>query len=415
MMAEKAVAFLFAMTVIASCLLAVVMSAEAQKQHSEPLMLFGVNEAEVEEVSRGVLVNELMRYLRVAYLDEKIECLSPGELKEIARYYPHYPRQIADSAGRIVTIYRPVERIVVLNGDVAEAIRVLGAVDRIVGITENVRDASVFFPELSSEKESVGSWYSPDIEKTLTLDPDAVFAYVEWPDSEKLEDKLPPTIAVIRLDFFKPETLRTEMQQLGYVLDENASEYIQWHDKYIDEIKDKVSGIAEDEKPLVFLDNSGEESTKERKTYTRESGGISTLCELACGKNIAAELEGAYPEVELEWILKHNPDVIVGLSNKGGYDTDDGSVVEAEYERLIGLSGLGNVTAVEDERVYIIDSSVPFAPEYPIGLAYVAKWLYPTEFAEFEPQAMHQEYVDTFCGIDFDVTEHGVFVYPAVE
>jgi iron complex transport system substrate-binding protein len=28
---------------------------------------------------------------------------------------------------------------------------------------------------------------------------------------------------------------------------------------------------------------------------------------------------------------------------------------------------------------------------------------------------VHQEYIDRFQGIDFDVKEHGVFVYPPLE
>ncbi len=393
---------------LALCFLLAVMPAVAQKQNSVPS-----NAEEIEEVAREVLANELMRYL-----DDKIDCLSLGELKEIASYYPRYPRRITDSAGRLVTIYKPQERIVVLNPDAVEAIRALGANDRIVCVTETIKETPAFFPVLSG-KPSVGMWYSPDIEQILVLEPDAVFAYAEWQSPEKLEDELPPAITLIRLDLYKPETLRDEMRTLGYLLDEeeNASEYIKWHDGYVDEIEDKVSEIPEDERLKVFLDKSGEESTKVRKTYTQQSGGISTLCERAGGINIAAEadLEGTYPEVDLGWILEHNPEVIVGLSNSGGYETDDESGIEEEYERLIELSEFDNITAVEDEHVYLMDSSVPFATGYPIGLAYMAKWFYPEEFEDLDPQAIHQEYIDKFCGIDFDVTKHGVFVYPAME
>jgi len=357
----------------------------------------------------------LLGILGAAYFGGLIKHLEPGEFGEDSQIYPGYPRTITDSAGRNVTIDKPLGRIVVLNTDVAEAIRALGAKDKIVGITDGITKGTIFFPDIS-KKKVVGGWKEIDPESVLQLDADAVFAYGKWPGPEYIEDKLPPTITVIRLDFYKPETLRDEMLKLGYLLDEekNASEYIKWHDKYVGEIEAKLPGLSEDEKPSVFLDKSGEESTKERETYTTASGGISTLCELAGGKNIAADLEGTYPEAELEWILKQNPEIIVGLSNSGGYETDDESALKEEYERIVELPGFGNITAVEDENVYLMDSSVPFAPGYPIGLAYMAKWFYPEEFADLDPQAIHQEYVAKFCGIDFDVTEHGVFVYPAM-
>ncbi len=124
---------------------------------------------------------------------------------------------------------------------------------------------------------------------------------------------------------------------------------------------------------------------------------------------------GPYPTIDTEKILEQDSDVIVGLSRKGSYKTDDESGMEEEYKRIIELPGFGNVTAVEDERVYLMDGSISFGSVYPVGLAYMAKWFYPEEFEDLDPQAMHQEYVEKFCGIDFGVTEHGVFVYPPME
>ena len=362
----------------------------------------------------AALIILLLGISSAAYLGGLIKPPELGEFREDAHIYKGYPRTITDSAGRNVTIDKPLERIIVLNTDVAEAIRALGAEDRIVGVTDGITKGTIFFPDIS-KKAVVGGWKEIDPESVLQLDADAIFAYGKWPGPEAIEDKLPPTVTVVRLDFYKPETVREEMLKLGYLLDEEekASEYIKWHDKYVNEIEDKVSGIAEDDKPMVFLDRSSVESTKERKTYMRKSGGISTLCELAGGKNIAAELEGS--GVELEWILKQDPKVIVGLSRKGGYETDNESAMKVEHKRIIELPGFGSITAVKDERVYLIDGSVPFAPGYPIGLAYMAKWFYPEEFEDLDPQAIHQEYVDKFCGIDFDVTERGVFVYPGME
>jgi iron complex transport system substrate-binding protein len=408
-----------------SCLLIILILASAIAIASTPVVaattpanIQNTGGVDVGSVSRVELIDAIMAYMKATYLGEEVEHLEKAELRNLAClhfYHGGYPRTITTVTGENVTIYNPLEKIVVLNTDVAEAIRVLGAKDRIVGITDTITKGTAFFPEIS-KKTVVGGWKEIDPESVLQLDADAVFAYEKWPGPEYIEDKLPPTITVIRLDFYKPETLRDEMLKLGYLLDEeeNASEYINWHDKYVDEIEDKVSGIPEDDKPKVFLDKSGEESTRERKTFSKKSGGISTLCELASGKNIAAELEAAYPKVELEWILDQNPEIIVGLSYEGGYETDDESVMKEEYERVIELPGFGNITAVEDERVYLIDGSMPFAPGYPIGLGYNAKWFYPEEFEDLDPQAIHQEYVDKFCGIDFDVTKHGVFVYPQV-
>lgn len=329
-------------------------------------------------------------------------------------YHPGYPRSIVDSAGDNITIYKPLERIIVTNSDAAEAIRVVGAQDRVIGATDSLKWFPTFFPEMS-KLPVVGKWSCVQPELVLQLDADAVFAYTADPSPAYLEDKLPPTIKVIRFNFFKPETMREEMLKLGYILDEeaNTSKYIAWHDKYVDEINAKIATKTEAEKPIVFLNNDFDDSKTVRKTYARESGGISILCEEAGGRNIAADCIGAYPIINMEYIYEKDPDIVVGLSYRGGYERDDDTGMADEYENILNLPGFDKIKAVEDKCVYIIDSTIAYSPSYPCGLANMAKWFYPDDFKDLNPQAMHQEYVDKFCGdLDLNLGKHGVFVYP---
>ena len=326
---------------------------------------------------------------------------------------------ILDANEESITVPMPVEGIVVLNTDVAEAIRALGAKDRIVGVTNGMTAATAFFPDLST-KQSIGKWYSPDIEEVLTLNPDVIFAFGSWPSKEKLEDKLAGTdITVVRLEFYKIDTLCAEMDILGYLLGEreNAYEYLTWHDEYVDKVDDIVSELSEDDKPDAFLFMSGKTTETTCKSCGTETG-MHELCERAGGSNIAAEVEG-YPEVEVEWVLEKDGElgieVMLGLTYKGGYKTDNASIVEGEYNNIMGLPGFGEIAAVSTNRVHLIDGDAAFAPVQPVALVYMAKWLHPALFADMDPQAIHQEYIDKFCGIDYEVAEHGVFVHPPLE
>jgi iron complex transport system substrate-binding protein len=67
-----------------------------------------------------------------------------------------YSKTIVDSAGRTISIPLPVERIIVLNSDAAEAVVTLGAGDRIVGITEEILGRSSHLPDLK-DKQVVGT------------------------------------------------------------------------------------------------------------------------------------------------------------------------------------------------------------------------------------------------------------------
>jgi iron complex transport system substrate-binding protein len=45
----------------------------------------------------------------------------------------------------------------------------------------------------------------------------------------------------------------------------------------------------------------------------------------------------------------------------------------------------------------------------------MAKWFYPELFEDLDPEATQREYLDRFQRIEYDVDEHGVFVYPPIE
>ena len=326
---------------------------------------------------------------------------------------------VVDAEGAAKTVSMPVEEIVVLNAVSAEAIRAVGAKDRISGIEGATAKRTKFFPKIS-RLPSVGSGNKPDLEKILEMKPDIVIAYapgVYNPGHEGLEDKLEPTITVVRLDFYKIETVREEMLRLGYLLNaqDNARKWLEWCDSYVNAIENKISEIPEKDKPDVFLDWCAA-GTVNRHTQAK-GAGFHMLCEKAGGNNIAADLSVRYPTVELEWIIRKNPDIIVGYAHgrrfKGGsgYEVDDISYLRAYHNEITELPGFEHLLAVENNRVYIMSSSLVGSPGYLVGFSYMAKWFYPKLFEDLNPQALHQEYIDEFCGIEFNVKEHGVFVY----
>jgi iron complex transport system substrate-binding protein len=347
----------------------------------------------------------------------QIELIILGREKELT---------ILDSEGESKTISMPVNEILTLNSDCTEAIRAIGAKDRIVGIESATATQTTFFPEISA-LPSVGKGSTPDLELVVEIDPDILIAYAPGiynPGHDGLEDMLEPAVTVVRLNFYKPETVIEDLIKLGYLLGEveNARNYIEWRDEYVDEVEDVVSGISEDDKPRVFIDYGSQSSSSNRITAAKGTG-LHQMCVQAGGINIAADLPASlapgYPYVELEWILDQEPTVVIGQasgynSRGGGYETDDDSDLEAYYEEIIGLSGFGEIPAVKNNRIYIMQGVVSGGLTDVVGLAYYAEWFHPDIFA-MDAQAIHQEYIDEFCGIDFDVAEHGVFVYSRPE
>jgi len=311
----------------------------------------------------------------------------------------------------------PIERAVVLNSDFAEAVAVLDKRDIVVGVTSTITKYTRFFPVIST-KTDVGGWYTPDVEAILATEPDTIFTYVKYPSTAKLDDKISDTnINILRLDFYMVATQRDEMVKLGYMLNkkELADKYLEWHDGYVDEIYDRVAKISDEDKVKVFIDGGDAKSKMESQRRAYSTGtGMHDLCVYAGRIDITeGYAASAYSDIDTEWILNESPDVIVGITYAGGYETDDNSAMKAQYDTIKAIPGFDpGVPAVVNDKVYIMSNAYAFSPHYPAPLAQMAKWLYPANFTDFDPDAIHQEYVDQFLGTGYNVDTQGVHVYP---
>ena len=312
-----------------------------------------------------------------------------------------------DSAGRTVTVSKPIERIVVLNSDAAEAIQILGAADKVVGVSDDVYKKSYYFPELS-KKPIVKRGDTPDYEAIIVLKPDIVITYVD--SISEVEEKLKHLgITVIALDFYKRETVGAEIEKLGYILDkgDRAKEYNEWCKKYEDKIKSLVDKLTEEDKPRVFIET----------TYKGLSGGIGTcgsgstednLCTMAGGINIVGDLPEAYPYVDYEWLLVKNPDVIIKCPYPLDWGWKTTNEPEIEIEAIKNRPGAESIEAVKNNRVYVSNYEFRYGMDSIVGLAYWAKLLHP-EF-DLYPKGIYKEYLEYF--LDLEYPEDLIFVYP---
>jgi|WetSurMetagenome_2_1015567.scaffolds.fasta_scaffold02141_9 iron complex transport system substrate-binding protein len=317
---------------------------------------------------------------------------------------------LIDSAGRTVTLKMPIKRIVAVTGDAAEAIRVLHATDKVAGVSVDTLDDATYLPDFS-KMPNVGKWSEPDIEKILTLQPDLAISY-KSAAPKYLEPKLNGTgISIVALDLYRADDLPAEMKMLGYILGKTdyADRYLDFFYNITDAVQEKTSKLPADKKARVYL-----EGYADLKTYTKGKGG-DLACTMAGGVNLASDLEGAYPEVESEWVMIQNPDVIVRLTSPSeiacGYATDDSSGFASKRKEILARTGWSNITAVKDDRVYMLLYEFGASPGVPVTIAYMAKWFYPDLFPDLDPKALHQQYLN-MQDFDYDLNSRGVFAYP---
>lgn len=349
-------------------------------------------------VSKAELTGQILGYL------DGSSHTSLSDLRSASHIYACYPRTIVDSTGDELTLYKPIKRIIAYNSDCAEVIRSLGATKGVVGVGTVVADDE-FFSEFG-EVPAVGKWNSPDCERILALDPDAIIVYGKWPEKGKLDDKLKGTdIEVIRLNLYVPENMTGDVQKLGIVLEREseAAELIDFYQRYTDLIADHVGTLSEEERQTIYL-----EGYTDFKTVSAGSGG-DQMCVMAGGRNIASDLVGTYPKVDTEWVIAQNPDLVIKAAS-GSYDST--SEPDTVLNNIVSRPGWADMAAVRNDRVHILTSDIYTGPGYVVGGAYMAQWLYPDLFADLNPSGIHQEYLERFQGMEMP---DRIFVYPAGE
>jgi len=410
------------MIVAASAILAVLAglasAASADSAQVDLLSIFGnadmndkINEADATYVQGIIEGKNAATRLADANYDGKVDALDVERINEIIKG-DEKELTVADSIGRNVTVKMPVTKLIALGSYRTEAARILGADDEMVGVSSDIKDLKYYYPDLA-EKPAVGTWSAPDTEAIVKLLPDIIITSANLDRATKLEDSIKAAkIAVLGLDFYRDNIMRSEMLTLGFLLDRNeqAAKYLSWRAGYEQQIRDKVSSVKEEDRPRLFMEWGTKNTNSEISSYGKGSSGDS-VCKFTGGVNIAADLP-EYPKVDSEWILKENPDVIVkslapSAGSAGWNSTEEAAGILQKY--IEGRPGWSNLDAVKNSRIYLISTEIAWGPDAIVGDAYYAKWLNPT--LDIDPEKIYSEYLETFMGLEYP--EGVVLGYPA--
>ena len=262
---------------------------------------------------------------------------------------------IIDGAGRVVTIPKTPQRIVSIASAATETLYAIGCGDEIVG-----RDKYSDYPPEVQEKPSVGSGSQLDVEAVLGLEPDLVIAW--WFSREAISTLEDKGLTVLAINPRSVDGVLDTIRTLGLVTGhlEEAESLIAEMQARIDEVKAGVKDIPKEDRPLVYYELTTPMKTTGPGTFTNE------LIFMAGGINIAADEPVRYPILSEEYIIERNPDVIVIVS--GGASVDE----------VKGRAGWQNIKAVQDDRVYTIDTHlVTSNPRIVQGLEQFARWFHP--------------------------------------
>ena len=330
---------------------------------------------------------------------------------------------LIDETERIVTVDKPIERLVAGYRHPIETLRSLKVPkEMIVGVEETWLDP-VFFPEFA-DTPTVGIVWNPDVEAILSLNPDLVILYGSTSPSREgtlatATDVLELAgVTVIRVSLTRPETYPALVAKLGYVFDrkEEAGEFNEFIERCLSSVSETTT-IPEEDMPKVYFESSF-------GSYSVIMESCQSYIEMAGGKDVFAGLSG---DIDPEAVVEQNPAIIVKKAPRThrdrigyGVDADDTEAMEEIRDEIMSRAELQNVDAIKTGQVYVVCGYL--TPGGPVSgtrsfllPAYLAKMFHPGILEDLDPQAIHQEYVTEFQGLELDLDEQGVFVYPPLE
>ncbi len=283
-----------------------------------------------------------------------------------------FPLTITDVFGEQVKIPYQPQHIISLAPAVTETLFALGRGKYVIADT-----TFCDYPEEAKKLPHVGGYLDPSIEKIVELKPDLIIGMRgNMKDTlEQMHKLAMPLVAVDPTDF--DSTIKT-IQLVGQVVGESpaAEKLVQTLQEQRTAVTDKVKGLPADKLPrTLYLFALGED------LFSAGPGShIDQLITLAGGKNIATNVQTAWPKLSLEKIVADDPQVIVLLAAKG---TPDELTAEKALATLRADERWANMSAVKNNRVVVVEDDLilrPGSPRQGIALQQLAAALHPDLF-----------------------------------
>ena len=245
-----------------------------------------------------------------------------------------YPLTVTDGLERTVTLEREPQRIVTMLPSQTETFCAIGACNKVVG-TDNYSN----YPNEVLDLPKLGGFRDADVEGVVALEPDLVLVAAS-------AGELAQTLAELGLTVYASgahsgqtyETTLDEFLFLGELVNREAEAA-----DLVQRTRDQVEAIAgltaNAPRPSVFYEISDDLYTAGPESF------IGTLIDKAGGDNIVPADLGAFPQIDPEFVIAADPEVVI-LS-----DAPSGTDLASLSER----PGWADLRAVQNEQVYELD------------------------------------------------------------
>jgi iron complex transport system substrate-binding protein len=336
-------------------------------------------------------------------------------------------KQITDFSGETKTLKTPCEKVVLPRSrDIYELSAVLGdkTADKIAAWGPDLKeyDQDAYnkyverFPSLK-EKPLIGNIFDNalDAESVVSYNPDLVVMdnyLTKFSATDKLKQ------AGLPLVFFDQSNKLLENPQKGITIygqlfgqEARAKEISDYIDGQINIVTSRLAKIGK-KMPTVYMERGDAGAKVYGSTWGLDDTSWSAMIRYAGGMNIADKLTGEMMVVDPEFLLRENPDAIIITganweavpdSMKLGYYTSKERAQES-LEAFTQRPGWNQLKAVKNGKMYAIHHGLIMHDFGFAALQQMAKWFYPEEFADIDPEANLKEFHDRFMPFEYSGT-----------
>jgi len=267
---------------------------------------------------------------------------------------------VFDDLGRLVAINGTPQRIISLAPSNTEILFALGLGDKVVGVTNLCN-----YPPEALDKEKVGEYPIPDIEKIVALNSDLILVAHGTP-MDVINSMAGLGLTVFGIKTTDLDDLLNDIRRIAEITDKEVEAQA-----LTCEMESRIQAVTNqtdelEQRPRVFY------VVWHDPLWTAGSGTfIHELIEKGGGVNIFQNVSG-YPTISVEEVIARDPEIII--------------TSEDSYDWAMNATELASTNASQTGRIYTLDDDLVQRPGPRLveGLEWFAHFIHPEIFGEPE-------------------------------
>ncbi len=315
--------------------------------------------------------------------------------------------RITDVSGRVVTVPRSPERILIDDGRYLVALSLISPdpARLLAGWPHDVQRIGARtwaayrtrFPRLDSLPRTPSSAGAFSVEQALAVRPDvAVLSLGRGPTPEQLAQLDAAGVPVVFIDFFSHplRNMERSLRILGRLTgnESRAAEFIAFRQAHIDVITRRLEANPGAGRPDVFIEAHA--GMSQDCCNSPGKGNIGDYVSLVGGHNIGADvLPGASGRVNIEYVIARDPAIYIAtggphLEKSGGLVLGRGYSSATARTSLAAAArrpGIELLSAVSRGDVHGLSHQLLNSPLDILAVEALAKWIHPRLFHDLDP------------------------------